>query len=76
MKVQYLYQAFAGKPIRSFCTLVPCNEALVKAVLQIAHMYEHKQAHTNTDRLKDVSPSPLLDDTTCSGEPQDWKTYK
>lgn len=71
MKIQYLYLKGHSVP---WCSAKRIY--LVKAVLQIAHTYEHKQDHANADRLKDVSPSPLLDDTTRSGEPQDWKTYK
>jgi len=41
---------------------------LINDVLQIVHTYKHKHANTNTDCLDDVSPSPLLDDTTRSGE--------
>lgn len=71
MKIQYFSQVITGEPLRSFCTLVLCNKALVNVLLQIVHTYKHKHAHINMDRFQnqDISPSPLLDDTTRSGEP-------
>lgn len=69
--MQHFYRAITGEPIRSFCNRVLCNEALVNVVLQIMHTYEHKHVPTSMDHLNDISPSPLLDDTTRSGEPQD-----